>query len=115
MRCGDCRPCSSRCVRRECVRLRVHLEVLCSSPAALLTRAACTTNTTTTTTNKHTTKQDEQRRIEAERREAERARHKDEREKEKELELIRKQYLVSYFTCYFIGTHLNLEGVRQGV
>lgn len=41
--------------------------------------------------------QDEVRRAEALRREAERARDRDEREKEKELELIRKQYLV--------GTH----------
>jgi hypothetical protein len=38
--------------------------------------------------------QDDLRRAEAMRREAERSRHKDEREKEKELELIRKQYLV---------------------
>ena len=38
--------------------------------------------------------QDELRRAEALRREAEKARDKDEREKEKELELIRKQYLV---------------------
>ncbi|WIA22903.1 hypothetical protein OEZ86_009840 [Tetradesmus obliquus] len=37
--------------------------------------------------------QDEMRRAEAMRREAERNRHRDEREKEKELELIRKQYL----------------------
>jgi hypothetical protein len=35
------------------------------------------------------------RRLEAERREAERNRHKEDREKEKELEMIRKQYLVS--------------------
>jgi hypothetical protein len=38
--------------------------------------------------------QDEVRRAEAMRREAELNRHRDEREKEKELELIRKQYLV---------------------
>jgi hypothetical protein len=38
--------------------------------------------------------QDEARRAESMRREAERNRHRDEREKEKELELIRKQYLV---------------------
>lgn len=38
--------------------------------------------------------QDELRRAEMLRREAERARDRDEREKEKELELIRKQYLV---------------------
>lgn len=38
--------------------------------------------------------QDELRRLEAERREAERNRHKEDREREKELELIRKQYLV---------------------
>lgn len=38
--------------------------------------------------------QDDLRRAEAARRDAERARHKEDREKEKELELIRKQYLV---------------------
>jgi NADH:ubiquinone oxidoreductase subunit B-like Fe-S oxidoreductase len=47
--------------------------------------------------------QDELRRAERARREVEQTRHKEDREKEKELELIRKQYLVSSFP---LGTHL---------
>lgn len=54
--------------------------------------------------------QDEMRRVEAARREAERNRHKQDREKEKELELIRQQYLVGFFGGVHKGRLQHFEG-----